>query len=79
VGSDPLKHVSCHVLTAVDSLKKPGDKYIVDVGLGLPNFEPIPLDFEDETSLLYTHRLYHNLNTSVRMARSPDITESILL
>lgn len=38
-----------HVVTVVDSLDTPGDKYIVDVGLGVPNFEPIPYDFEEES------------------------------
>lgn len=43
-----------HVLTVVNDLKKPGDKYIVDVGFGVPNFEPIPVDFECE-SPVYAH------------------------
>ena len=38
-----------HTLTIVHNLKKPGDKHLVDVGMGCPCFEPLPLDFEDES------------------------------
>ena len=32
-------------------LEKPGDKHIVDVGLCCPSFEPLPLDFEDQSPI----------------------------
>ena len=52
VGSDIVKQ-NGHVVVVVNNLKESGDKYIVDTGIGMPNFEPIPLDFEDE-SPVYT-------------------------
>ena len=45
--------VDNHIITIITSLKTPGDKYLVDVGTGFPTFEPIPLDF-DEESPVYT-------------------------
>lgn len=42
-------HPNNHMFTIVSNLKTPGDKYIVDIGLGIPNFEPVPIDFEDES------------------------------
>jgi arylamine N-acetyltransferase len=48
IGSN-IRFPNNHILTVVNNLKSPGDKYLVDVGLGLPNFEPIPIDFEDES------------------------------
>ena len=53
VSSD-IKHPSNHIITVVQNLRKPGDKYLVDVGIGYPTFEAIPLDFEYE-SPVYMH------------------------
>jgi arylamine N-acetyltransferase len=89
VGRDVLKQ-DCHVMTAVDNLKKPGDKYIVDVGLGQPNFEPIPLDFEDE-SLVYAQSFsqfkytrkngkitrYHREYPSIEELMPPNLAEEV--
>lgn len=41
----------CHLMVVVQNLVKKGDKYMVDTGLGFPIFEPISLDFEDESPL----------------------------
>ena len=38
-----------HLMTIVRNLRSPGDQYLVDVGLASPNFEPIPLDFGEES------------------------------
>ena len=38
-----------HILTIVRNLVKPQDKYLVDVGMGFPTFEAIPVDFEIES------------------------------
>ena len=43
-----------HILSVVQNVRKPGDKFLVDVGTGYPTFEPIPLDFADE-SPVYKH------------------------
>ena len=43
-----------HIITVVQNLTKSGDKYLVDVGVGYPTFEAIPLDFEHE-SPVYLH------------------------
>ena len=43
-----------HIITVVQNLTKPGDKHLVDVGVGYPTFEAIPLDFEHE-SPVYLH------------------------
>lgn len=52
VGSDIFKPNN-HLVVVVENLKTPGDKYIVDVGIGVPNFEPISLNFE-ESSPVYS-------------------------
>ena len=38
-----------HIVTVVNSLKTKGDRYLVDIGGGFPSFEPIPLDFDEES------------------------------
>ena len=38
-----------HILTIVQNVQKPGDKFLVDVGIGYPTFDPIPLDFVKES------------------------------
>lgn len=38
-----------HILVIVSDVRAPGDKFIVDVGMGYPNFSLIPLDFEEES------------------------------
>lgn len=40
-----------HILTIVRNLQKPGDKFLVDVGIGYPTFDPVPLDFVEESSV----------------------------
>lgn len=42
-----------HILIIVVNLAKPGDRFLVDAGIGYPIFDPIPLDFEKE-SCTYT-------------------------
>jgi arylamine N-acetyltransferase len=89
VGSDIVKE-NGHVVTAVDNLKKPGDKYIVDVGLGVPNFEPIPLDFEDESPIYaqsfsefkYARKngkitRYHREHPSAEELMPPNLSEEV--
>ena len=53
IGSD-VGYPCNHILTVVNNLKTPGDKFLVDVGFGVPNFEPIPIEFESE-SPVYAH------------------------
>lgn len=43
-----------HIVTVVQNLTKPGDRHLVDVGVGYPTFEAIPLNFERE-SPVYMH------------------------
>ena len=38
-----------HILTIVQNVQKPSDKFLVDVGTGHPTFDPIPLDFTEES------------------------------
>ena len=43
-----------HILNVVTDLVAPGDRHLVDVGIGYPTFEPVPLDFTHE-SRTYRH------------------------
>ena len=38
-----------HIILIVKNLRKPGDYHLVDVGMAIPNFRSIPLDFETES------------------------------
>jgi arylamine N-acetyltransferase len=38
-----------HVVVYVEDVEKPGDKFLVEMGLGLPTFRAINLDFEKES------------------------------
>ena len=40
-----------HILTMVKNLVKPQDRYLVDVGIGYPTFEAVPLDFVKESRI----------------------------
>ena len=40
-----------HIIIIVKNLRKPGDEHLVDVGMGIPTFRAIPLDFETESSV----------------------------
>ena len=46
---DVLYNPENHVLLLVNNLKVKGDQFIVDVGMGYPQFVPVPLDFQDES------------------------------
>ena len=48
-----------HVLLLLKNVIKPGDQYHVDVGVGLPFFQAIPLDFEHESKVYTTGYLTH--------------------
>lgn len=43
-----------HMITVVCDLDRDGDRYLVDVGVGFPTFQAIPLDFAHE-SATYKH------------------------
>ena len=38
-----------HIILIVKNLRKPGDYHLVDVGMSVPTFRSIPLDFETES------------------------------
>lgn len=40
-----------HILCLVTNVHTRGDRFLVDVGMGYPSFEPIPLDFERESRI----------------------------
>lgn len=44
----------CHIAIIVTGVATPGDHFLFDPGLGYPNFEVIPFDFEVETEV-YSH------------------------
>ena len=49
--SSDIRHPSNHILILLTDLKVPGDKQLVDVGLGVPTLTSIPLDFENESPI----------------------------
>ena len=49
-----VKNKNNHVMIMVANLLTPKDLFLVDVGIGYPFFEPIPLNFEKE-SPVYLH------------------------
>ena len=59
-----------HIVTIVTDLKVPGDKHLVDVGLGAPTLSAIPLDFEDESPIYIesfaTYKFIHRDGKYVR-------------
>ena len=46
---DTLYMPENHVLVLVNNSKVKGDQFIVDVGMGYPQFVPVSLDFQDES------------------------------
>ncbi|XP_071947480.1 uncharacterized protein [Antedon mediterranea] len=53
-----LKSGSNHVCLIVRHLTKAGDLHIIDVGLGHATWDPIPLDFQDESPVYHVGFLY---------------------
>ena len=49
--SGDARYPNSHILVLLTDLKVPGDKQLVDVGLGAPTFTSIPLDFENESPI----------------------------
>ena len=39
-----INHPNNHILVVVEGLEVPGDKFLVDVGVGLPTFDPVALN-----------------------------------
>lgn len=52
--SGAIKAPNNHILVIIANLMKPGDRYLIDAGIGYPTFDPVPLDFEKE-SYTYAH------------------------
>ena len=44
-------HPNNHILIVIVGLESPGDKFLVDGGRGLPTFDPIPLNFKNESEM----------------------------
>jgi len=59
--SSHIRHPNNHIITVVQDLMKPGDKHLVDVGVGYPTFEAIPLDFEHESPVYMQSFLEYKL------------------
>ncbi|XP_071949119.1 uncharacterized protein [Antedon mediterranea] len=53
-----LKSGSNHLCLIVRHLTKTGDLHIIDVGLGHATWDPIPLDFQDESPIYHVGFLY---------------------
>lgn len=53
--SSSIQHDNNHIITVVEIH---GKKYLVEVGVGYPTFEAIPLDFGDETPV-FNHSFLH--------------------
>lgn len=44
-----VKYPDNHIITMVYDIVFPGDKYLIEVGVGSPTFRPIPINFENES------------------------------
>ena len=59
IGCNIGRNVGSHSATLVHDLTKPGDLHYVDVGVGEPFFQSIPLNFKKESRLYRSSYLTH--------------------
>ncbi len=61
-----IYHPNNHILVVIVGLEKPGDKFLVDAGVGYPTFDPMCLDGEVES------QQYNNSYLSVFLTRDEE-------
>ncbi|XP_033121588.1 arylamine N-acetyltransferase 1-like [Anneissia japonica] len=71
IGCTVLNNHNNHLSNIARDLTKPGDLHLVDAGMAFPSWDPIPLDFEDESPVYHVGFLYFKFvrkdNTILRL------------